>query len=118
MTARIGGVIVTLIGLLLTYAGGGLGLALLGRPLPDVPLLRDIAPYLQEVAAKAPLPAGSDWGALTESTLGVIALGAFGGGLMVVLGGVTQILTGRRSGLSLVLVVAGLCGFAAAAVIA
>lgn len=118
MTARIGGAVMALIGLLLTYAGGGLGLALLGRPLPDVPLLRDLAPHLQELAARAPLPPGSDWGALAGSTLGIIALGGFGGGLMVVLGGVTQMLTGRRSALSLVLVVAGLCGLAAAAVFA
>lgn len=118
MVVRVGGLVVALIGVILALAGGGLGLALLGQPVPDVPLLRDMAPYLAQVAEKAALPPGADWAALTGSTAGVLALVGLGAGLLIVLSGLSQALTGRRSAVGLVLLVAAICGFAVAAVVA
>lgn len=118
MAARIGGLILVALGILVGWAGGGLALTLLGQPLPDVPLLRDLSPYLAQVAQGAALPPGSDWGALTASPVGVIALAGTGAGLLIALAGVSQVVTGRGGGVTLVLVVAAVCGFAVAAALA
>ncbi len=118
MVARVGGLIVVALGVLIGWVGGGLSMLLLGRPVPDVPLLRDMTPYLARVAEGAALPPGSDWGALTESPVGVIALAGMGAGILIALAGVTQVVTGRGGGVTLVLVVAAVCGFAVAAAMA
>jgi hypothetical protein len=118
IVARVGGLIVVALGVLVGWAGGGLAMALLGRTLPDVPLLRDLSPYIAKVAEGAALPAGSDWGALTASPVGVIALAALGAGMLIALAGVSQVVTGRGGGVTLVLVVAAVCGFAVAAALA
>jgi hypothetical protein len=118
MMARLGGLVVALIGLALALAGGGLGLALLGEPVPDLPGLRELSPYLAQIAQGAALPAGSGWADLTGSTPGMIALAGLGAGLMIVLAGLAQLVTGERTGLGLVLLVAAIGGFAVAVAVA
>jgi hypothetical protein len=93
-------------------------MTLLGRPVPDVPFLRDLTPYLARIAEGAALPPGADWEALTGNTVGIIALAGLGAGLLIALAGVSQVVTGRSGGVALVLVVAAVCGFAVAAALA
>lgn len=116
--ARLGGLVVALIGVIMAMAGGGLATALLGRPLPDLPLLRDMAPYLAEVATAAAMPAGSGMADLPGTTMGLIALAGLGSGALIALAGLAQVVSGRRSALGLIVIVAALCGFAVAAALA
>lgn len=116
--ARLGGLIVMLVGAALALAAGSLGLALLGRPVPDLPGIVQLKPWLTEIAAAVALPAGAAIGALSGVTVGRLALGGVAAGLLVMLGGLVQVLWGKRNAGTIGLVLLGILGFAAVAALA
>lgn len=116
--ARLGGVIVFLVGAALAVAAGALGLALLGRPVPDLPGLVQMKPRLAGIAATVALPPGSEIGALAGVTVGRLSLGGVAAGSLIALGGLVQVALGRRNAGTILLLVLGICGLAAVAALA
>lgn len=95
MRARLRGLLAVVIGVGLAVPGYGLALAILREPLPDWWGLRDLAPYLAQIArAGAPEPGLRG---LLLADFGLMALGAMALGGIAVLGGLWQIVTGRNS---------------------
>jgi hypothetical protein len=116
MAIRLGGIVLFLMGAALAALGAAVALSLLGRPVPDLPGIAALRPILTQMAEAAALPAGSGWDALTGSGSGVAALAGLSGGGLLVLAGLWQAVTGRRSGTVLALVMLMICGFAVAMV--
>lgn len=115
--ARLGGVILMLLGAALTVAAWSLGLALLGRPVPDLQGLVQLKPYLAQIATGSPVPPGQDFTALAGVGVGRIALAGMAMGVVIAFGGLVQLLFGRNP-VSLLIVVAGIIGFAVTAALA
>lgn len=116
MAIRFGGIVLVLMGAALAAFGAVVALALLGRPLPDLPGMASIGPVLAKVAEAAALPKGSAWDALTGSGSGVVALAGMAGGGLIGLAGLWQALTGRRSSTVVAMIVLMICGFSVAMV--
>lgn len=116
--ARVGGLVLLLMGLAIAGLGVVMAQAILGHPLPAGDVIDRMRPFLSKIAEESALPAGSDMGALVTRGWGQVAVAALAAGALIGLGGLRQLLTGRRS-LALLLVVAGIIvGFAVAAAVA
>lgn len=115
---RLGGLVLIRIGTVLVVLGSAPAMAILGRPIPDASLVRDVVPYLRQIAAKVAIPPGSELPALFASGFGIAAVAAIGAGALLGLAGLWKVLTGRRGAVILVTVVAMVCGFAAAMALA
>jgi hypothetical protein len=118
MAMRLGGVFLILMGAVLAALGAALALVLLGRPLPGIPGLSALQSFFDQLADAAAVPDGSAWDVLTGSTSGKMALAGLAGGAALILGGLWQTVTGRRSATILTVVMALVCGFAVAMVMA
>lgn len=118
MPARLGGIVLLVMGLAAAGLGLAIAMALLGQPVPGGQALDALRPFLAKVAAEAALPVGSDVGALVTRGWGQVAVAAVAAGGVIALGGLRQILTGRRSILLLLMITGIILGFAVAAVMA
>lgn len=118
MLVRFGGLVLVLMGLAIAAVGAVMALALLGRPLPSGDVVVAARPFLDKIAAEAALPPGADVGALVTRGWGQVAVAATAAGAVIGLGGLRQMMTGRRSVVLLILIAAIICGFAVAAALA
>lgn len=118
MAARLGGIILMVIGGVAAGIGLAMAMALLGQPVPGGEAIDPLRPFLDKMAAEAALPAGSQVGALVTRDWGRIAIAAMAAGGVIALGGLRQMLTGRRSLALLIMIGAIIVGFSVAAVMA
>ncbi len=118
MAMRIGGIVLLVIGAALAVLGAALRMALLGQPVPSFPGGAQVIPALVHIGEKAGLPAGSGWAELAGNTFGQMALFGLVAGALLMIAGLWQFVTGRRSGAILVLVTLLVCGFAVLMVLA
>lgn len=116
--ARVGGLVLLVMGLAIAGMGVLMAQALLGHPLPAGEVVERIRPFLARIAEQSALPTGSDVGALVTRGWGQVAVAALAAGAVIGLGGLRQVLTGRRSIALLVVIAAIIVGFAVAAAVA
>jgi hypothetical protein len=115
---RLGGLVLLIFGGVAATLGVAMALAVLGRPVPTGQWIDWMRPFLDRIALKAALPAGSDVGALVLRGWGQVAVAAIGAGALIALGGLRQMVTGRRSVVFLILIAAIIMGFALAGALA
>lgn len=115
---RLGGLVLLVLGGAAAVLGAAMALAVLGRPVPTGEWIDWMRPFLDRIAVKAALPPGSDVGALIVRGWGQVAVAAIASGAVIALGGLRQMISGRRSVVFLVLVAAIIVGFAVAGALA